>query len=327
LMEIVTQPEISSGEEAFAFLTSLKQILVYGDVSDADMEKGQLRCDCNISVRSESRAHLGAKIEIKNLNSISGVRRALQHEIQRQIRVLEGGGELQQETRGWDVSRGETFPMRTKESAHDYRYFPDPDLVPFKTEALLPEARQRLPELPAQKRLRFVKQYDVTNYDAAVLANDLELANYFEIAAQHVSHGKAVANWILNDLQSALTSSATRVGDSRIEPQNLAELVQLVQVGKISGKQAKEVFAEMFASGRNAGEIIEEKNIEQVSDSRTLEALADQVITENPKPVADFKAGHRQSLNFLKGQLMKLSKGKANPQFGGQILEEKLNAS
>src|SRR5712691_2685508 len=184
LMEIVTQPEINSPEEAFAFLSALKQILIYGAVSDADMEKGQLRCDCNVSVRPEKQAELGAKIEIKNMNSISGVRRALAFEIQRQIDALEGGEKLQQETRGWDEVAGETFLMRTKEFAHDYRYFPDPDLVPVKTELLLPEARARIPELPKAKRARFVEQYQVSPYDAGVLAGDLDLARYFETAAK-----------------------------------------------------------------------------------------------------------------------------------------------
>ena len=184
LMEIVTQPEITSPEEAFAFLTSLKQILIYGGVSDADMEKGQLRCDCNVSVRPETQTELGAKIEIKNMNSISGVRRALTYEVARQIEALGRGEKLEQETRGWDDAMGETFLMRTKESAHDYRYFPDPDLVPVKTEGLLSDVRARLPELPKQKRARFVQQYGVTAYDAGVLANDLELAAYFEKAAR-----------------------------------------------------------------------------------------------------------------------------------------------
>src|ERR1700738_3192661 len=194
LMEIVTQPEINSPEEAFAFLASLKQILIYGEVRDADMEKGQLRCDCNASVRPEKQAELGAKIEIKNMKSISGVRRALAFEIQRQTDALEHGEKLQQETRGWDDAAGETFLMRTKESAHDYRYFPDPDLVPVKSEVLLSEARARLPELPKAKRARFVEQYQVSSYDAGVLSDDLDLARYFETAAHGAKKPKNVAN-------------------------------------------------------------------------------------------------------------------------------------
>jgi len=326
LMEIVTQPEITSPEEAFAFLTSLKQILIYGGVSDADMEKGQLRCDCNVSVRPESQGELGAKIEIKNMNSISGVRRALAYEVSRQIEALGRGEKLEQETRGWDDVRGETFLMRTKESAHDYRYFPDPDLVPVKTEVLLSNVRARLPELPKQKRARFVRQYEVTAYDAGVLANDLDLARYFEEAARTSKRPKAIVNWILNDLQSALSAAGTTINDCPIPAEALNELVTLIDSGKISGKQGKEVFAEMFASGKSAGVIVKEKGIEQLSDTSVIEKICDEVIVANPKPAADFKAGNAASLNFLKGQVMKLSKGKANPQMVGEILERKLRA-
>src|ERR1043165_5167685 len=237
LMEIVTRPEINSPEEAFAFLTALKQILIYGAVSDADMEKGQLRCDCNISVRPEGQEKLGAKIEIKNMNSISGVRRALAYEVRRQREMLARGEQIEQETRGWNDATGETFLMRTKESAHDYRYFPDPDLVPVKTESLLGEVRTRLPELPKAKRARFVEQYQITAYDAGVLADDIELARYFESAAKGSKKPKNIANWILNDLQSALSSSGRTINDCPIPPEALDELVTLIESGKISGKQ------------------------------------------------------------------------------------------
>ena len=326
LMEIVTQPEINSPEEAFAFLTSLKQILIYGAVSDADMEKGQLRCDCNVSVRPATQAELGVKIEIKNMNSISGVRRALAYEIQRQIGVLESGEGLDQETRGWDDVAGETFLMRTKEFAHDYRYFPDPDLVPVKTDVLLADVRSRVPELPKAKRARFVEQYQVSRYDAGVLANDLDLARYFETAAKGAKNPKNVANWILNDLQSALRTDGKTINDCPIPPEALDELVNLIDSGQISGKQGKEVFAEMFASGKGAAAIVKEKGIEQLSDAGAIEALCEQVIAANPKPAADLKAGNAASLNFLKGQVMKLSKGKANPQLAGKILERKLKS-
>jgi aspartyl-tRNA(Asn)/glutamyl-tRNA(Gln) amidotransferase subunit B len=324
LMEIVTQPEITSPEEAFAFLTALKQILIYGAVSDADMEKGQLRCDCNISVRPQLQTELGAKVEIKNLNSISGVRRALTYEIRRQVAALEKGETLQQETRGWNDAAGETFLMRTKEFAHDYRYFPDPDLVPVKTEVLLAEVRQRVPELPKAKRARFVQQYQVSPYDAAVLANDLDLARYFETAAKGAKKPKNVANWILNDLQNALSVAGKAINDCPIAPEALDELINLIDCGKISGKQAKEVFAEMFAGGKTAAAIVKERGIEQLSDLSAIEKLCDEVIGANPKPVADFKTGNVASLNFLKGQVIRLSKGKANPQLVGEILERKL---
>jgi len=326
LMEIVTQPELNLPEEAFAFLTALKQILMYGGVSDADMEKGQLRCDCNVSVRSELQTEFGAKIEIKNLNSISGVRRALAYEIQRQISVLQGGEQLEQETRGWDDAAGETFLMRTKEFAHDYRYFPDPDLVPVKTDVLVADVRDRVPELPKAKRVRFVEKYQVSPYDAGVLASDLELAKYFEKAAKGAKKPKNIANWILNDLQNALGATGKTVQDCPIPPEAFDELVNLIEVGKISGKQGKEVFAEMFATGRSAAAIVKEKGIEQLSDVGAIEAFCDEVIAANPKPVADYKAGNMSSLNFLKGQVIKRSKGKANPQIVGEILERKLKS-
>ncbi|HYY12927.1 MAG TPA: Asp-tRNA(Asn)/Glu-tRNA(Gln) amidotransferase subunit GatB [Chthoniobacterales bacterium] len=326
LMEIVTQPEINSPEEAFAFLTSLKQILIYGAVSDADMEKGQLRCDCNVSVRPSKQAELGAKIEIKNMNSISGVRRALAFEVERQINVLEHGERLEQETRGWDDAAGETFLMRTKESAHDYRYFPDPDLVPVQTEVLLPDARARMPELPRAKRARFIEQYQVTAYDAGVLADNIDLARYFEAAARGSKKPKNIANWVLNDLQNALSASGKTINDCPIPAEALDELVGLIDSGQISGKQGKEVFAAMFASGRTAAGIVEERGLEQLSDTSAIEKLCDEVIAANPKPAGDFKAGNVASLNFLKGQVMKLSKGKANPQLAGEILERKLKA-
>lgn len=324
LMEIVTRPEIESPEEAFAFLTSLKLILEYGDVSDADMEKGQLRCDCNVSVRPEDQTEFGAKIEIKNMNSISGVRRALAYEIGRQTGELAAGRALRQETRRWDEAAGQTFLMRTKESAHDYRYFPDPDLLPVHTEPLVAAARAGMPELPAAKRARFVRDYAVSDYDAAVLADDRALADYFETAAGAAPKPKAVANWVLNDLLSALAAAGKTVTECPVPAGALVELIGLIDTGKISGKQGKEVFAEMFATGKGAGEVVREKGMEQLSDSGALETLCAQVIAANPKPVADFRAGNAASLNYLKGQVMKLSKGKANPALTGEILQRQL---
>jgi aspartyl-tRNA(Asn)/glutamyl-tRNA(Gln) amidotransferase subunit B len=324
LMEIVTEPEINSPEEAFAFLTALKQILIYGGVSDADMEKGQLRCDCNISVRPEKEQELGAKIEIKNMNSISGVRRALGYEVARQTEALERGEKLTQETRRWDDVAGRTFPMRTKEMAHDYRYFPDPDLLPVRSEGLLNEVRRRMPELPRAKRARFIAEYDLSAYAAGVLANDLALARYFERAAKGAHKPKSIANWILNELQSALTSSGLTIAQCPIAPESLDQLLDLIDNGKISGKQAKEVFTEMFTTGKSAAAIVQEKGIEQLSDATVVERLCEEVIAANPKPAADFRAGRMASLNFLKGQVMKLSKGQANPALIGQILERKL---
>jgi aspartyl-tRNA(Asn)/glutamyl-tRNA(Gln) amidotransferase subunit B len=324
LMEIVTEPDISSPEEAFAFLTSLKQILIYGGVSDADMEKGQLRCDCNVSVRPESRSEFGTKIEIKNMNSISGVRRALAFEIERQIAVCESGGTLSQETRRWDDTAGETQLMRTKEMAHDYRYFPDPDLLPVKTDVLLEAVRPRVPELPAAKRTRFITQYGVSGYDAGVLASDLALARYFEQAVAHARKPKNVANWILNDMLSALGAAQKTLDECPISADALDELVNLIDEGKINNTQGREVFAEMFATGKPAGVVVKEKGLEQVSDTGAIEALCDQAIANNPKAVAEYKAGKLQAINAIKGQVMKLSKGKANPNVVGELLAKKL---
>jgi aspartyl-tRNA(Asn)/glutamyl-tRNA(Gln) amidotransferase subunit B len=325
LMEIVSEAEIASAEEAFAYLTVLQQVMIYGGVSDADMEKGQLRCDVNVSVRRVGTDKWGTKIELKNLNSISGVRRALLFEIPRQIEVLEAGGTLDQETRRWDDVRGETTLMRIKESAHDYRYFPDPDLLPVKTEMLVAAARDKMPELPWDKRARFVADYGVSDYDAGVLANDLDLATYFETAAKGAKKPKNIANWILNDLQSALSAESVMIGDCPIPPAALDELVNLIDSGTINGKQGKDVFAEMFATKKPAAVIVEEKGLKQVSDTGAIEAFCDEVIAANPGPVAEYKSGKTSVINFLKGQVMKLSKGKANPGVAGEVLEKKLS--
>jgi aspartyl-tRNA(Asn)/glutamyl-tRNA(Gln) amidotransferase subunit B len=326
LMEIVTQPEIKSSEEAFAFLTALKQILIYGGVSDAEMEKGQLRCDCNVSVRRSDQQPLGAKVEIKNMNSISGVRSALAFEAKRQTTALSRGEPVLQETRGWDDNAGSTFLLRTKESAHDYRYFPDPDLVPVHTHLLVAEARARVPELPEAKRIRFVTQYQISAYDAGVLASDVELADYFERAAVGARAPKQVANWVLNELRSVLAATTCDISDSPVQPRALLELLDLIDTGQVSGKQAKDVFAEMFASGKSAGEIVQQRGLHVVSDPTVLAALCDQVIAAHPSAADDFRAGNPASLNFLKGQVMKLSNGTADPALVGEIIKRRLAA-
>jgi len=324
LLEIVSEPDIASAEEAFAYLTSLKQILIYGDVSDADMEKGQMRCDVNVSVRPEGTDQLGTKIELKNLNTISGVRRALHYEIERQIDALDAGETLAQETRRWDDPRGETILMRIKESAHDYRYFPDPDLLPVETGVLVEAARKRVPELPSEKRARFVRDFGVTDYDAGVIANDLDLCVYFEKAAAEARKPKHVANWILNDLQSALSEASLPIVECPVPPEHLDELVNLIDDGKINGKQGKQVFAAMFESRKAPTVIVEEQGLKQESDAGAIEPFCDQVIAENPGPVGDYKSGKTGAINFLKGQVMKLTKGKANPKMVDEILKQKL---
>jgi aspartyl-tRNA(Asn)/glutamyl-tRNA(Gln) amidotransferase subunit B len=325
LMEIVSEPDIESPEEAFAYLAALKQALIYGGVSDADMEKGQLRCDCNVSVRRKEEAKLGTKIELKNLNSISGVRRALAYEIDRQIGVLDGGGKLQQETRRWNDDAGETLLMRTKEFAHDYRYFPDPDLLPVKTDAFMNEVRSRVPELPWDKRERFVREYGLSEYDAGVLADDLALSTYFEAAAKGAHKPKAIVNYVLNDLLSALSAANKSVAECPIPASYLKALVDAVDDGKISSTQGKDVFEEMFATGKAPGAIIEEKGLKQESDTGAIEALCSQVIAANRRSVEDYKSGKSAAINFLKGQVMKLSKGKANPSIVGEILARLLS--
>jgi aspartyl-tRNA(Asn)/glutamyl-tRNA(Gln) amidotransferase subunit B len=325
LMEIVSEADMSSPEEAFAYLSALKQILVYGGVSDADMEKGQMRCDVNVSIRPKGQKEFGTKCELKNLNSISGVRRALKYEIARQIDIVTSGGTIVQETRRWDDDKGETTLMRIKEKAHDYRYFPDPDIQPVRTdEGLYDTAKTRMPELPKSKKVRLVEVYGVSAYQAGVLAADAQLANYFEEAAKgKPANGAAVANFLLNDFLATATGEETLPS---VPPEFFAELAELAASGQINSKQAKEVFAKMIADGKAPVLLVKELGLAQVSDVGALEAFCDQAIAANPKSVADFKAGKMNAVNALKGQVMKLSKGTANPQLVGDILVKKLSA-
>ncbi|MEY4484170.1 MAG: Asp-tRNA(Asn)/Glu-tRNA(Gln) amidotransferase subunit GatB, partial [Verrucomicrobiota bacterium] len=326
LMEIVSDPDIESAEEAFAYLSSLRQILVYAGVSDADMEKGQMRCDVNISVRPEGQVELGAKIELKNLNSMSAVRRSIHVEVERQIECLNNGEKLIQSTRRWDDDRGESILMRTKEDAHDYRYFPCPDLLPIRTGPILERVRQQVPESPHGKRARFESDYCVSAYDAGVLASDKALADWFEeaVKADTKVPAKKIANWVINDFLGRLNEAGSTLADSLVKPHGLSELVAFVESGKISNNQAKEVFVDMFVNGEAAADIIKKKGFEQVSDTGALEALCDQVIAANPDKVAEFKAGNDKVLNWMTGQIMKSSGGKANPKVLGELLRGKL---
>jgi len=323
LMEIVSEPDMRTPDDAFAYLTALREILVSGDISDCDMEKGQMRCDSNVSVRPTGQKEFGEKVEIKNMNTISGVRRALAYEIQRQTAALQKGEKISQETRRWDDATGKTSVMRTKEYAHDYRYFPEPDLMPVVvSDEMLAEIRNLLPELPEAKRQRFITQYGLPEYDAEVLV--ALAADYYESAEPLKGNPKAIANWIINDLLGKLTESKRTIAESPIPAGALSKLIYLIESGKINGKIAKEVFAEMFASGKAPDVIIKEKGLVQVSDAGALEGFIEEAIAKNPKSVADFKAGNDAAINFLKGQVMKLSKGKANPQLVGEILLRKL---
>jgi aspartyl-tRNA(Asn)/glutamyl-tRNA(Gln) amidotransferase subunit B len=326
LLEIVSEPDLRSADMAYAYLTALKDILVYGGISDCDMEKGMVRCDVNVSVRPRGQTQLGAKIEIKNMNSFSGVRRALDYEIPRQIAVLEQGGRLAQETRRWDDPAGITEPMRSKEDAHDYRYFPDPDLMPFEPAAAwLAEVKARVVELPLARKRRFMRDYQLPAGDAEVFKNDVPLGDYFERVARQSRNPKAVANWVINNLRAKLAEGVTLAG-LKFSPEALIELVALVEAKTISTSAAQQVFVEMFDTGKAPAQIVQERGLAQVSDAAAIEQLCDQAIAAHPGPVGDFKAGKAAALNFLKGQVMKLSKGKANPSLAGEILERKLKS-
>ena len=327
LMEIVSEPDLSSAEMAYEYLNALKDILVYGGVSDCDMEKGMVRCDVNVSVRPRGQTELGAKIEIKNMNSFSGVRKALEYEIPRQIEVLTRGGKLVQSTRRWDDVAGLTEEMRTKEHAHDYRYFPEPDLMPFEPgDTWLAEVSRRAVELPLARKQRFMRDYQLPAADAQTFVWDAPLGNYFEGIARKAKNPKAAANWVINNLRAKMTETQTTLPDLRFQPGAILELIELVDGGKISSKIAQEVFSEVFATGESPAGIVEQKGLAQVSDTGALERFCDQAIAANPGPAADYRAGKAAALNFLKGQVMKLSKGKANPALVGEILERKLRA-
>ncbi|HWB03448.1 MAG TPA: Asp-tRNA(Asn)/Glu-tRNA(Gln) amidotransferase subunit GatB [Verrucomicrobiales bacterium] len=327
LMEIVSEPEIDSAEEAVAYLNSLRQILVYGGLSDADMEKGQMRCDVNISLRPASQKEFGAKIELKNLNSVSAVRRAIHFEIDRQADELDRGIKQIQSTRRWDDDRGETTVMRTKEDAHDYRYFPCPDLLPLHTSEMVARIREQVPESPHAKRARFVRDLGVSEYDAGVLASEKPLADYFETAAAGAAKPKTIANWIINDLLGQLSMSGRTLEQNPIPAESIRALAAFVDEGKINGNQAKEVFAAMFESGKAPADIIKEKGLEQVSDTAFLDDIITQVLAANADAVEKFKAGNDKAINALKGQVMKLSAGKANPKLAGEMLERRLKGA
>jgi aspartyl-tRNA(Asn)/glutamyl-tRNA(Gln) amidotransferase subunit B len=341
LMEIVSEPDLTGPDMAYEYLNALKDILIYGGVSDCDMEKGMVRCDVNVSVRPVGTKELGAKIEIKNMNSFSGVRRALAYEIPRQIEVVKKGGKLIQSTRRWDDVAEVTEEMRTKEHAHDYRYFPDPDLMPLEpTDAWLTEVKSRVVELPLARKQRFMRDYQLPASDAETFVNDALLGNYFEPIAKQSKNPKAVANWVINNLRALMADfehhkfmqmepppfDPPKIGleDLKFKPDSILELVNLVEAKTISSSAAQQVFAEMFETGKSPAAIVQEKGLAQVSDTSAIEKFCDQAIAANPGPVADFKSGNAAALNFLKGQVMKLSKGKANPALAGEILEKKL---
>jgi aspartyl-tRNA(Asn)/glutamyl-tRNA(Gln) amidotransferase subunit B len=325
LIEIVTEPDMRGSGEAYDFLTGLKQTLEFLNVSTCDMEKGHLRCDANVSVRLKGADRFGTKAEVKNLNSFRFLKLALDHEIARQVAILESGGSIPQETRLFNPETGETATMRTKEHAHDYRYFPEPDLAPLQiADAWLDEIRSRMPELPTRKRARFMESHGLSAYDADVLTASRAIAEYYEKAATAAGEPKAAANWVMGDLMGALNADGRQIADSPVAPERLGELLVLIRRGEISGKIAKEVFVKMFSSGEAAGAIVEREGLKQISDTGALEQIVDQVLQQNTKQVDQYKSGKETVLGFLVGQVMKASRGQANPGVVNDLLKKKL---
>jgi aspartyl-tRNA(Asn)/glutamyl-tRNA(Gln) amidotransferase subunit B len=326
LSEIVSEPDMRSSVEAYSYLTTLRQILLYTGVSDCNMEEGSLRCDANVSVRLRGAREFGTKVEVKNLNSFRYLAKALEFEIERHVGVIESGGRILQETRLWNQAAGRTDPMRSKEKAHDYRYFPEPDLLPVHINPLWrKEIHDSLPELPRAKRARFVTAFGITPYDAAVLTDTQELAAYFESVVNSGAPGKAAANWMQTELLRGLNDSGKEISASPVSPTALAELVTLVETKKITGAIGKKVFAEMFSSGRSAREIVAAQGLGAPVSDDTIEQAARELIARNPDNVAKFKSGNEGVFNFFLGQLMKATKGQANPQTITVILRKLLS--
>jgi aspartyl-tRNA(Asn)/glutamyl-tRNA(Gln) amidotransferase subunit B len=327
LSEIVSEPDMRTPEEAYAYLTTLRQILLYTKVSDCNMEEGSLRCDANVSVRLRGAETFGTKVEVKNLNSFRYLQKALEFEIERHIGVLESGGKIVQETRLWNQAEGRTVSMRSKEKAHDYRYFPEPDLLPVHVSvAWQQEVRGDLPELPEAKRARMIKDYGITPYDAEVLATNAELADYFEAATKAGASGKNTANWMQTELLRRLNDSDKTIDASPITPTALGELVNLVESGKITAAIGKKVFATMFESGRGAADIIAAEGLAQTVDTAAIEQAAREVVAKNPENVAKFKSGNEGVFKFFVGQVMKATRGRANPQVINDIVRKLLSA-
>jgi aspartyl-tRNA(Asn)/glutamyl-tRNA(Gln) amidotransferase subunit B len=326
LLEIVSEPHIRGAQEAFDYLTMLKRILEYLDVSDCNMEEGSLRAEANISVRPKGSTTFGTKTEVKNVASFSGTQKAIEFEVARQIQVLEAGGKIVQETRGWDADRGITVTQRSKESAHDYRYFPEPDLVPIAvSDEWVERIRASMPELPKARFDRFRGQYGLSAYDAGVLTSSRAMADYFEKVVSAGAPAKQAGNWIMGDLQALLTEAkCASVESCKITPADLASMIALIENATISGKIAKDLLVDMFKSGKPPKTLVEEKGWVQISDRGALETLAREVIAANPEPVAAYKAGKKQTFGFLVGQMMKATKGKGNPKLINEILADEL---
>jgi aspartyl-tRNA(Asn)/glutamyl-tRNA(Gln) amidotransferase subunit B len=325
LIEIVSHPDLRSAEEAYEYLTALKAVLLYAGVSDCNMEEGSLRCDANVSLRPRGAEAFGTRAEIKNLNSFRNVARAIEHEIARQAGLLDAGERVVQETRLWNAERAETLPMRSKEEAHDYRYFPEPDLPPLVVGAdWVEQVRAALPELPAEKRRRFVAEYGLPDYDAGVLTLAREVADYFETVARQSGNPKAASNWVMTELLRKLKDDERPLADSPVKPAQLARLVRLIDAGTISGTIAKQVFEKMWASGEEPDAVVEREGLTQVSDTGAIQAAIDAVIAANPGQVATYRKGKTGTLGWFVGQVMKATGGKANPQLVNELLKKSL---
>jgi aspartyl-tRNA(Asn)/glutamyl-tRNA(Gln) amidotransferase subunit B len=325
LSEIVSEPDLRSPEEAYDYLTRLKQTLLYLGVSDCNMEEGSLRCDANVSVRPRGQKELGVKTEVKNLNSFRFLQRALEYEIQRQVQVLEDGGTVSQETRLWNSNQGRTEGMRSKEFAHDYRYFPEPDLLPLVvSEAWQEEIRKSIPELPEAKRQRFMEQYGLSEYDADVLTQTQELADYYESVAAKAPDAKMAANWVMVELLGALNAAGIQITASPVSGEHLAGLLALIGQGTLSGKMAKTVFEQMFSTGKSAEPLVAELGLQQITDDSQIADVVRKVVAANPKQLEQYKAGKTALFGFFVGQVMKETKGQANPQKVNALLKADL---
>lgn len=325
LVEIVSEPDIRTPEEAKAYLEKLKAIMLYCEVSDVKMEEGSLRCDANISLRPWGQEKFGTRAELKNMNSFRSVQRGLEYEQLRQAEILDAGGEVVQETRRYDDAVGKSFSMRGKEEAHDYRYFPDPDLVRLHiSEEWKESVRASIPELPDARKARYTSEYGLPSYDAEVITSSKKLADFFEDSLNYTKDAKAVANWIMGDLLGYLNTNGLELADVKITGQGLGEMIGLLEKGTISGKIAKTVFKEMLESGKLPQQIVEEQGLVQISDEGAILAIVDSVIDKNPQSVEDFRAGKEKAIGFLVGQIMKETKGKANPALVNKLLLERL---